>query len=63
MPDELPHEYILDLARPYLGRFISVQSDWTPLRDYTNTFDGFARHETDRSDPWQFRNFLVGERD
>ncbi len=63
VPDDLPHETILETARPYLGNFISTPSDWTPLKHYANTFDGHVRDGIDRSDPWQFKNFLVGDRD
>ena len=63
VPDDLPHDYILNVSKPYLGDFISVPSDWTPLRDYQNAFDGYASLAVDESDPWQFKNFLVGEKD
>ena len=63
VPDDLPHDFILDIARPYLGKFISTPSDWTPLQGYTNVFDGHVTSDIDTTDPWQFKNFLVGERD
>jgi len=63
VPDELPHEYILGISRPYLGNFISTRSDWTPLRDYQNAFSGFNKPDFDRRDPWQFKNFLVKDGD
>lgn len=63
VPDELPHDYVLDIARPYLGKFISTPSDWTPLKAYTNVFDGYTRPSLDLDDPWQFKNFLVWGRD
>jgi homospermidine synthase len=59
VPDDLPHEYILDVSRPYLGKFISIPSDWTPLKYYKNEFDGFNKPALDRKDPWQFKNFLI----
>jgi homospermidine synthase len=59
VPDDLPHEYILDISRPYLGKFISIPSDWTPLKYYKNEFEGFNRPALDRKDPWQFKNFLI----
>ncbi|MBE3100015.1 MAG: homospermidine synthase, partial [Planctomycetes bacterium] len=34
-PDDLPHDYILGIAKPYLGKFISTPSDWTPLKHYS----------------------------
>ncbi|HWW87716.1 MAG TPA: saccharopine dehydrogenase NADP-binding domain-containing protein [Vicinamibacterales bacterium] len=63
VPDDLPHEYVLDVSRPYLGRFISMASDWNPLQHYSNVFRGFNRPQLDRSDPWQFKNFLITEGD
>ncbi len=59
VPDELPHDYILRIAKPYLGRWISKASDWTPLRNRDTTFDGYNKPGLDRKDPWQFKNFLV----
>jgi len=59
VPDELPHEFILGVAKPYLGRWISKASDWTPLKGRDRTFDAYNRPDLDRKDPWQFQNFLV----
>ena len=63
VPDDLPHEFVLGISRPYLGTFISTRSDWTPLRDYRNAFSGFNRPDFDAKDPWQFKNFLVKDGD
>ena len=59
VPDDLPHDYVLGVAKPYLGKFISKSSDWTPLRDRKVTFKGCNRPNLDLRDPWQFKNFLV----
>jgi homospermidine synthase len=59
VPDDLPHDYVLDISKPYLGKWISKSSDWTPLRDYQNTFAGYNRPDLDLKDPWQFKNFLI----
>jgi homospermidine synthase len=63
VPDDLPHEFVLDIAKPYLGKFISKRSDWTPLKHYTNAFAGYNHPTVDLEDPWQFRNFLVTDGD
>ena len=63
VPDDLPHDYVLEIAKPYLGQFISVASDWDPLKHYTNVFHTFNRPQLDPSDLWQFKNFLIGEGD
>lgn len=62
VPDDLPHDYVLEIAKPYLGKFISTPSDWTPLKHFDNVFAEFAPVTLDTSDPWQFKNFLVGDR-
>jgi homospermidine synthase len=59
VPDELPHDYILDISKPYLGRWISKSSNWTPLKDMPNAFKGYNKPDLDLKDPWQFKNFLI----
>ena len=61
LAEDLPHEFILSIAKPYLGEFISTPSDWTPLKHYTNAFLGFNNASVDYDDPWQFKNFLITE--
>jgi homospermidine synthase len=63
VPDDLPHELVLKVAKPYLGKFISRASDWTPLKHYTNAFQGHNNPQVDLSDPWQFKNFLITDGD
>jgi homospermidine synthase len=63
VPDDLPHEFVLKVAKPYLGKWISRASPWTPLAHYTNAFEGFNNPQVDVSDPWQFKNFLVTDGD
>lgn len=63
MPDDLPHEFVLEMSKPYLGKFISTPSDWTPLKHYTNFFRGYNKPQLDTSDPWQFKNFLITDGD
>ncbi|MGH6975878.1 MAG: saccharopine dehydrogenase C-terminal domain-containing protein, partial [Stellaceae bacterium] len=54
-PDEINHERILEIARPYLGDVVGEFSDWTPLHDRHRLF----REDVDSRDPWQFQNFRV----
>jgi homospermidine synthase len=54
-PDDLPHDDILALCRPYLGNVTGVYTDWTPLHDRGWLFE----EDLDRDDPWQFKNFRV----
>jgi homospermidine synthase len=63
LPDDLPHEYVLGIAKPYLGKFISVRSDWTPLKHYASAFHGYNKPNIDPGDPWQFKNFLLTDGD
>ena len=63
VPDDLPHEFVLEIAKPYLGKWISKASPWTPLAHYTNAFEGFNNPQVDASDPWQFKNFLITDGD
>ena len=59
VPDQLPHDYVLGIAKPYLGKFISKSSDWTPLKGRDTTFAKYNKPDLDLRDPWQFKNFLV----
>jgi homospermidine synthase len=63
VPDELPHEFVLGVSKPYLGNFVSTPSDWTPLKHYTNYFRGYNQPHLDTGDPWQFKNFLITDGD
>lgn len=57
LPDDLPHDFILDIAKPYLGDFISVASDWTPIK---NRKIIFKENPASKPNPdlWQFENFV-----
>lgn len=59
VPDDLPHDYVLSIAEPWLGRNLSVASDWTPLNSRRPAFEGYNQPLVDATDPWQFQNFLV----
>jgi homospermidine synthase len=56
-PEDLPHDYILNIAKPYLGKFISEPSNWSPLANYQIFFVENPNAQPDKTDPWQFRNF------
>jgi len=53
-PEDLDHDYVLDICKPYLGPVVAVASDWTPLKGRGELF---AEPGLDWSDPWQFQNF------
>jgi homospermidine synthase len=58
LPDDLPYEFVLDIAKPYLGEFISAPSDWTPLKNRNVYFKENPENIYDYDDVWQFKNFL-----
>ncbi len=61
VPDDLPWEDVLGVAKRYLGTFHSGASDWDPVstrRDLFANYSDEAAH-VDTSDPWQFTNFLI----
>ena len=61
VPDDLPWETVLAVADRYLGTQHSGPADWDPVtsrRDLFPRFSAEADH-VDRTDPWQFTNFLV----
>jgi len=59
VPDDLPHDYVLGIADPWLGNTISTPADWTPLQHQNNHFQGWSKPDLDLEEPWQFKNFLV----
>ncbi|MDD5740612.1 MAG: saccharopine dehydrogenase C-terminal domain-containing protein [Candidatus Nanoarchaeia archaeon] len=56
VPEDLPHDYVLDIAKPYLGDLISIPYDWTPLKNKRLYFPENPDNKFDE-DPWQFKNF------
>ena len=63
VPDDLPHDYVLGISKPYLGKFISTPSDWTPLKHTPMSSRAITSRNSIRPDPWQFKNFLITEGD
>jgi homospermidine synthase len=58
LPDDLPHDFVLNIAKPYLGDFISTPSDWTPLKNREIHFPENKESKEDTRDIWEFFNFL-----
>lgn len=58
VPDDLPYDHILNIAKPYLGRLVSGPSDWTPLKNYRVFFKENPRAYLDKKNIWCFDNFL-----
>jgi homospermidine synthase len=55
-PEDLDHEFVIDVCRPYLGKVLAARSDWTPLKQRAVLF---PEPQLDWNDPWQFHNFRV----
>ena len=57
LPEDLPHEEVLRVAEPYLGKLVSQPASWTPLQQRRVFFAEHPDAQPDFSDPWQFSNF------
>jgi homospermidine synthase len=58
LPDDLPHDYVLNIAKPYLGKFVSKASEWTPASNYTTFFKENPAARVDTKNMWRFKNFF-----
>lgn len=58
VPDDLPHDYILDIAKPYLGKLVSQPYNWTPLTNYRAFFKENPNSSLDTKNLWCFKNFM-----
>ena len=54
-PEDLPHGFILEAARPYLGNVVSERTDWSPISQRP-----FIDAPSEPGRPWQFANFRPG---
>ncbi|NQT47133.1 MAG: homospermidine synthase [Candidatus Omnitrophica bacterium] len=59
MPDDLDHEFVLKVAKPFISPFISDPVDWTPLKNLNTKFTKFDVPMPSQEDVWQFTTFLV----
>lgn len=66
VPDELPYDNILEASLPFLGAFLSIPVNWTPLEAAKREHHAEYRvelaeqhKEADAEDHWQFSSFLV----
>ncbi len=69
LPDDLPHDEILEVAMPYLGHFRSHAVDWSPngyhiVSPENRSASGNGKPKKsgtnhDNHDPWQFEHFLI----
>lgn len=54
-PDDIDHETMLEIARPYLGEVIGSYGEWTPLENRNWPFE----EDIDPEDPFQFKNIRI----
>jgi len=61
VPDDLPHDEILEQCWPWLGPCISKPVDWSPLSgiDSEKHFDYERKPTPSTDEEWQFSSFLV----
>ncbi|RVD78300.1 saccharopine dehydrogenase C-terminal domain-containing protein [Pseudomonas koreensis] len=53
--EQMDHEEVLQLARPYLGMLTGIQTDWRPTDCPTHLLRG----EPEAIDQWQFEQFRI----
>lgn len=53
-PDDLDHAFILKISEPYLGTLTGTYTSWTPIQQQS-----LFANPIDKTDPWQFINFMV----
>lgn len=58
LADDLPYDFVLRIAKPYLGQFVSIPSDWTPFTNYQIFFRENPDLYLDKKNIWCFQNFL-----
>jgi homospermidine synthase len=63
LPDDIDHQFILDISIPYIKPFVSQQVDWTPLKNLNTKFTKFDIQKPKEEDVWQFTTFLVDHRE
>jgi homospermidine synthase len=57
--DEMDHNRVLEIAKPYLGVIAGEYSKWTPIEGRTPADSPLFVEDIDETDPWQFKNFRV----
>jgi homospermidine synthase len=59
LPDDIDHEFVLKVAVPFIEPFVSIPSDWTPLKNLNTKFSKFGVERPKTEDVWQFVTFLL----
>jgi homospermidine synthase len=63
LPDDVDHEFILNVSVPFISPVVSQPSDWTPLKNLNTQFTKFDIHRPADEDVWQFVTFLLDQRE
>lgn len=58
LPDDIDHEYILNICIPYIKPFVSQPVDWTPLKNLNKKYQKIDGQFTE-DDMWQFVTFMT----
>lgn len=61
LPDDLDFREVLEIARPFLGKFISQPVAWNPLIN-AQAHAGYNEALPSSDEMWQFTTFLVGSK-
>jgi homospermidine synthase len=59
LPDDVDHEEVLKVARPYLGRFVSEEVSWTPRCEAARAITSFGEPPLKEENMWQFSSFRI----
>ncbi len=54
-PEQIPFDYVLKVAKPYLGPVVGVYSKWDPLLNKNSLY----KEDYDENNLWAFQNFRV----
>lgn len=58
-PEDIDHQFVLSIAKPYLEPFISQAVNWTPLTNTEKLAHYYPRKPINPEDIWQFNTFLL----
>jgi len=61
LPDDIDHEFVLEVSTPFIKPFVSQPVDWTPLKNLNAKFTKFDIPKPREEDVWQFVSFLVDD--
>jgi len=62
-PDDLDHEEILKIARPFLGPFVSKPVNWSPISNKNLFLEDYGTEPPKKEDEWQFMTFCVSHKE